>query len=68
MRDAIRLLSDKEQMVLSLVYIEGVTGSEAARLIGVTESRVSQILSGVRRKLKHHMELYDSVDSMGIAA
>jgi RNA polymerase sigma factor for flagellar operon FliA len=67
-RDAIRLLSEQEQTALSLVYAEGLTGAEAAHVLGVTESRVSQILSGIRRKLKRHMARYDSLDSSSIAA
>jgi RNA polymerase sigma factor (sigma-70 family) len=68
MRDAIRLLSGQEQMVISLVYAEGLTGAEAADAIGVTESRVSQILAGIRRKLRRQMDQYDTLDSSQIAA
>jgi RNA polymerase sigma factor for flagellar operon FliA len=68
MRQAIRLLSDQEQTILSLVYVEQLTGAEAARVIGVTESRVSQILSVVRRKLKHDMNRYDAGQSSNVAA
>ena len=68
MREAIRLLSEQEQTVLSLVYVEGLTGAETARVIGVTESRVSQVLSGVRRKLRHQMGQYDAGHSLEIAA
>jgi RNA polymerase sigma factor FliA len=67
-RQAIRLLSDQEQTVLSLVYVEELTGTEAARVIGVTESRVSQILAGARRKLKQHMNQYDAAESPRLAA
>lgn len=67
-RGAIRLLSEQEQTVLSLVYVEELTGAQAAHVIGVTESRVSQILSGVRRKLKRDMEQYDAVASLEAAA
>lgn len=68
MRDAIRCLSEQEQTVLSLIYFDGLTGAQAADVIGVTESRVSQILAGSRRKLKRHMNRYDTVDSLDLAA
>lgn len=68
MRQAIRRLSDQEQTVLSLLYVEQLTGVEVARVIGVTESRVSQILSRVRRKLRHEMSRYDAGDSSKAAA
>jgi len=68
MRAAIRSLSHQEQTVLSLIYVQEMSGADAGRVIGVTESRVSQILSGARRKLRHHMGRYDAGDSLGIAA
>lgn len=55
-RDAIESLSEQERMVLFLIHAEGLTGSETGSLIGVTESRVSQILSGTRRKLRRYLD------------
>jgi RNA polymerase sigma factor FliA len=43
MRSEIRSLPDREKLVLSLYYDEGLTLSEIADVLGVTESRVSQI-------------------------
>lgn len=43
MRDEIRRLPDREKLVLSLYYDEGLTLAEIGEVIGVTESRVSQI-------------------------
>lgn len=43
MRDEIRRLPDREKLVLSLYYDEGLTLAEIGGVIGVTESRVSQI-------------------------
>jgi RNA polymerase sigma factor FliA len=68
MRDAIRLLSEQEQTVLALVYVHGLMNREAASVIGVTESRVSQVLAKVRLKLKQHMDHYDSVEFSDLAA
>jgi RNA polymerase sigma factor FliA len=41
----IERLPDKEQQVLSLYYVEELTMAEVGRVLGVTESRVSQIHS-----------------------
>ncbi|MFT4657112.1 MAG: RNA polymerase sigma factor for flagellar operon FliA [Ilumatobacter sp.] len=43
MRSEIRNLPEREKLVLSLYYDEGLTLSEIGDVIGVTESRVSQI-------------------------
>lgn len=43
MRAEIRRLPDREKLVLSLYYDEGLTLSEIGEVLGVTESRVSQI-------------------------
>lgn len=43
MRAEIRSLPDREKLVLSLYYDEGLTLGEIGEVLGVTESRVSQI-------------------------
>lgn len=43
MHDLIDKLPERERMVLSLYYDEGFTLAEIGRVLGVTESRVSQI-------------------------
>ena len=43
MRAEIRRLPDREKLVLSLYYDEGLTLAEIGEVLGVTESRVSQI-------------------------
>jgi RNA polymerase sigma factor FliA len=42
-RGEVKRLPDREKMVLSLYYDEGLTLSEIGTVLGVTESRVSQI-------------------------
>jgi RNA polymerase sigma factor for flagellar operon FliA len=42
MRDEIRKLPEREKLVLSLYYDEGLTLAEIGDVLGVTESRVSQ--------------------------
>ena len=43
MRDELRRLPDREKLTLSLYYDEGLTLAEIGEVLGVTESRVSQI-------------------------
>ncbi len=43
MRDAIDKLPDREKLVLSLYYDEGLTLAQISRVLGVSESRVPQI-------------------------
>ena len=43
MRDEIRRLPEREKLVLSLYYDEALTLAEIGQVLGVTESRVSQI-------------------------
>jgi RNA polymerase sigma factor FliA len=43
MRTEIKKLPDREKLVLSLYYDEGLTLSEIGQVLGVTESRVSQV-------------------------
>ena len=61
LRDAIASLSEREQTILVLLYVKHLQGAEIGRLLGVSESRVSQILSSIRRTLKEHIESYDSM-------
>jgi RNA polymerase sigma factor FliA len=43
MADAINRVSDRERLVLTLYYYEGLTLAEIGKVLGVTESRVCQI-------------------------
>jgi RNA polymerase sigma factor (sigma-70 family) len=60
MRAAVARLSDRERHILALVHVQEVAGAEVGRMLGVSESRVSQILAGIRRKLKDQLESYES--------
>jgi RNA polymerase sigma factor for flagellar operon FliA len=44
-RDEIARLPDRERLVLSLYYDEGLTLAQIGRVLGVSESRVPQIHS-----------------------
>jgi RNA polymerase sigma factor for flagellar operon FliA len=60
MRGAIARLSERERHILSLVHVQELPGAEIGRMLGVSESRVSQILAGIRRKLKDQLESYET--------
>ncbi|WP_084626656.1 FliA/WhiG family RNA polymerase sigma factor [Demequina aurantiaca] len=49
---AVQDVRDREQEVLRLYYYENLTLSQIGQILGVTESRVSQIHSGAVRKLR----------------
>jgi len=54
-REAFETLSTREQEVCVLLYVKHLTLQEVGHVIGVTESRVSQIHSAVRKKLGERM-------------
>lgn len=56
LRSAIRELPEKERMVIVLHYYEGLTMKNIAKVLGVSESRVSQIHSKTLMKMKQVME------------
>ena len=58
-RDAISSLSERERMVLKLVHVDELQGAEIGARLGVSESRVSQILAGARQKLRARLVNYD---------
>ena len=60
MRGAIARLSDREREVLSLIHVQEIPGAEVGRMLGISESRVSQILAGIRGKLKHSLDTYEA--------
>ena len=62
--DAIKELSEREQMVLSLYYQEELNLKEIGEVLGVIESRVSQIRSKAILKLraKLHLMIKDGIE------
>jgi len=59
-RAVIAALPERERDVLALIHIHELPGAEVGRMLGVSESRISQILSGVRGKLRAELERYDA--------
>jgi len=53
---AISQLSDKEQLVLQLIFVEELDLKSIGEILGVSVSRVSQIKTGALKKLKKTLE------------
>jgi len=56
--EAIDLLNEKERLVVTLYYYENLKLKEIAEILGVTESRVSQIHSAAIIKMKNRLSSY----------
>ncbi len=56
--DAVKKLSEKEQLVVSLYYYDELTLKEIGEVLSLTESRICQINAGVLIKLKTRLESY----------
>lgn len=54
--DGIRSLKENEQMVISLYYKEEMSAKNIAKILGVSEPRISQIHSNAIRKLRLYIE------------
>ncbi|WP_084631571.1 sigma-70 family RNA polymerase sigma factor [Demequina aestuarii] len=52
---AVQGVRDREQQVLHLYYFENLTLAQIGQILGVTESRVSQIHSGAVKKLRESL-------------
>jgi RNA polymerase sigma factor (sigma-70 family) len=63
LRQAIAALSPRERRLLRLLHVEHLTGAEAGRALGVSESRASQILTSIRTKLRRRIDEYDALGS-----
>ncbi len=54
--DAIERLPDREKLVVALYYYENLTLREIGEVLGVTESRVSQLHTKAILRLKSRLE------------
>ena len=50
--DAIKALAERDQLIISLYYVEDLNLKEIGEILGVSESRVSQLLSAIAKKLR----------------
>ncbi len=58
LRDSLSLLTEKERKVIELYYYEELTLKEISHVLGVTESRVSQLHTKALQKMKTKMGSY----------
>jgi RNA polymerase sigma factor for flagellar operon FliA len=64
LRDAVKLLPERQRLVITGYFLEGKTSLDLARFLGVTESRISQLRSEALRNLRLGIEAqYGVVDS-----
>lgn len=56
LRDAVRLLPERQRFVIVGYFLEGKTSQDLARFLGVTESRISQLRSEALNNLKLGIE------------
>lgn len=56
--EAVASLKEKEQLVISLYYVEELNMGQIAGILGVSEPRISQIHSSAIKKLKAYMSTY----------
>ena len=54
---AIEHLPEREQLVMQLYYVEEMNLKEIGEVLGVSESRISQILSAVVKKIRTQLQL-----------
>ena len=57
MVEAIADLPERDQLLMNLYYVEELNLKEIGEVLGVTESRVSQLLSAVVKKLRTHLKV-----------
>jgi len=50
--DAVADLPERDQLLMNLYYVEELNLKEIGEVLGVTESRVSQLLTAVVKKLR----------------
>ncbi|MGL6105049.1 sigma-70 family RNA polymerase sigma factor [Romboutsia sp.] len=62
MEQAIDMLNEKDKLVLSLYYYEELTLKEIGMILGVSESRISQLNSRAIGKLRENMKKLKYID------
>ncbi len=55
--DAIAELPERDQLLMSLYYVEELNLKEIGEILGVTESRISQLLTAVVKKLRESLKI-----------
>ncbi len=65
LRDALRLLPDNQRTVIVAYYLEGLPMNDIADLLGVTQSRISQIRSDAVERLRAGLDAQYTDDDPG---
>jgi len=52
----IAALPERDQLIISLYYIEELNLKEIGEILGVSESRVSQLLTAIAKKLRAQLD------------
>jgi RNA polymerase sigma factor for flagellar operon FliA len=68
LREAISSLSERERQILTLLHVHHMKGAEIGKMMGFSESRVSQILAGIRTKLRDRVAAYEADGATHAAA
>jgi RNA polymerase sigma factor FliA len=63
-REAFETLNTREQEICVLLYVKHLTLREVGEVLGVTESRVSQLHSGLRRKQRERLHGHEEALSL----
>jgi len=53
--EAINQLPEREKTIVSLYYVEEMNLREIGAVLEVSESRISQVLSGITKKLRENL-------------
>jgi RNA polymerase sigma factor for flagellar operon FliA len=59
-RQALTSLNERERLIVQMVFVEGRSARDVAGIIGVSESRVSQVTREIRGKLAGYLDRYDA--------
>ena len=54
-KKVLKTMSEKEQLIIQLYYFEELSLKEISEILGVTESRISQIHKNVIKKLRKEL-------------
>lgn len=66
--DAIKLLPDREQLILDLYFNQEMSQRQIAGILDLTEGRISQLKTGALKKLKAHLATIMQTDADQSAA
>ena len=53
---ALEEMTERDQMIIQLYFYEELNLKEISHILGITESRISQIIKGVTRKIRQRLE------------